>query len=154
MFSAGLTIGSIGGTSERFIVAPDLIVDNWGANDSLQNVTDAVVQATALGFFQRLRVAAPNAIIVKAVPFGGYKRSAAQAAVLAAGDGRVILVDTRTDQRMTQAGYCGNLVSGAVGSQNIHPWSLGSAILGNYLANLIQAAYTPFATARSFGSVS
>lgn len=151
---AALTTGSIGGPSERFTTAPDLVIDAWGCNDGLQNVPDATVQSAVVGFLQRLRVAAPNVIIVKATPFGGYKRTAIQAALAALGDPRILLVDTKTDARMTQSGYCGNIVAGTAGSQNVHPWSLGSAILGSYLAGLVHAAYVPFATARSFGAVS
>lgn len=149
-----LTTGAVGGTTERFTVPSDLIVAAWGTNDGLQSAADTTVQATVTGLAQRLRVAAPTTVIVMSVPFGGYKRSAIQAAAAAAADPRLILVDPKTDQRMTQSGYCGNLVTGAAGSQNIHPWSVGSAILGNYLVGLVGTAFVPFATARAFGSAS
>ena len=151
---ATLTTGAVGGASERFITPPTLIVDTWGTNDGLQSMADATVQATAAGLFQRFRVAAPNTIIVKSIPFGGYKRAALQAAAAATTDPRLLLVDPQTDLRMTATGYCANIVTGAAGSQNIHPWSVGSAILGNYLVGLVGAAYVPFATARAFGSAS
>jgi hypothetical protein len=151
---AALTTGTIGGATERFITRPDLILDVWGTNDGLQSVATATVQATVTGLFQRWRVAAPNAIIVKIVPFGGYERSAIQAAAAAVADPKLILTDPQTDARMTQTGYCGNLLTGASSGQAVHPWSLGSANLAALVLRQIDAAYFPFSTARSFGSAS
>jgi hypothetical protein len=151
---AALTTGTIGGSSERFITQPNLIIDVWGTNDGLQSIAAATVQATIIGFFQRLRVAAPNTVIVTVIPFGGYVRSTIQAAALAVADPKLLLVDPQTDARMTPTGYCGNLLTGATSGQNVHPWSLGSANLASLLLRLIDASYVPFATARSYGSAS
>lgn len=151
---SAITIGTIGSSSERYRIQPDLIVDVWGTNDGLQNASDGTVQATVAGLFQRLRVAAPNAIIITVIPFGGYKRAAIQAAATAVADPKLLVVDPKTDARMTATGYCGNLLTGATSLQNVHPWSLGSANLAALLLRQIDAAYVPFTTARSFGSAS
>ena len=149
---AAITTGAIGSASERFNLQPDLIIDAWGANDGLQNVADATVQAAVAGLFQRLRVAAPNAVIVTVIPFGGYKRASIQAAASASLDSKLLVVDPKTDSRMTATGYCGNLLTGATSGQNVHPWSLGSANLAALLLRQLDASYVPFATARAYGS--
>lgn len=151
---AALTGGTVTGPSERFLVLPNLILINWGTNDALNNVTDANFQASYTGLLQRLRVAAPNAVILAIVPFGGYKRSSITAAVASLADPKILLIDPKTEARMVATGYCGNLLTGASSSQTIHPWSLGSANLAALLQGQISAAYVPLATARSFGSVS
>lgn len=151
---SAITTGTIGAASERYVTQPALIIDAWGTNDGLQSVADATVQATVTGFFQRLRVAAPSAIIVTVIPFGGYKRAAIQAAAATVADPKLLVVDPKTDARMTATGYCGNLLTGASSGQNVHPWSLGSATLAALLLRQIDASYVPFATAHSFGSAS
>ena len=149
-----LTTGTVGSAGERFSTQPDLIIDAWGTNDGLQNVADGTVQAAVTGFLQRLRVAAPSAVIITMIPFGGYKRAAIQAAAAAVADPKLLVIDPKTDARMTTTGYCGNLLTGASSNQNVHPWSLGSANLAALLMRQIDAVYVPFATARSYGSAS
>ena len=151
---AALTTGTAGGASERFVQQPSLIIEAWGTNDSLNSVSTATVQSTLTGLMQQLRVCAPNAIILKLQPFGGYLRSAIAAGISGLADARTILIDPKVDSFMTATAYCGNLLTGASSSQSIHPWSVGSAKLGALVAGAALAAYTPFATARSSGSVS
>jgi len=151
---AALTVGAAGSANELFMRQPSLIIEAWGTNDGLNSIASATVQATLVGLMQRLRVAAPNAVILKVVPFGGYVRGAIQAAAAQLADPKLVVFDRQSDALMTANGYCGNLVTGAAGSQSIHPWSLASAMLGVAVAAAAMQAYMPFATARPSGSAS
>lgn len=151
---AALTTGTPGSASEQFITQPDLIVINWGTNDGNQGVAAATIQASAQGLLVQLRVCAPNAVIVVIVPFGGFARAPLTAAVAAMLDSKIILVDPQTDARMTTTFYCGDYVAGVAGTQNIHPWSWGSAQLASIVTRLVVNAYTPFQVARAYGSAS
>ena len=119
------TTGS--GASERFVPQPDIIYDEWGANDGLQNVASSVLQPSVAGLYAALRVAAPNALLLKLIPYGGYKRADIIAALASLPfDNLRQIVDLAIDQRQT---VYGGVHPGRVGHAQIAPMVLASLLL-------------------------
>lgn len=103
------TIGT--GAAERFSPQPDVILENWGTNDVLQGVGTATAQEAVSGLYQALRTAAPSALLLKLIPFGGYGRALVSDALLQLPpDARRMVCDLGVDGRI--AGYA---------SDGVHP---------------------------------
>lgn len=111
------TTGS--GAAERFVPQPDIIIDEWGTNDGLQSAASSTLQSSIAGLYAALRSAAPNALLLKVVPYGGYKRADINAALASLpADSKRQVIDLSVDQR--QADY-GGVHPGRTGHAQIAP---------------------------------
>ncbi len=84
--------------------APDVIIVNQGTNDGYSSANTATFQASYTAFLAQLRAAAPNALIVCIVPFGGWYRSYVLAATLPDSNSIFIDLGTQFQQGLTNAG--------------------------------------------------
>lgn len=117
------TMGS--GSAERFYPVPDIILDEWGTNDGLQNANSGTFQASVAGLYAALRAAAPNAYLLKVIPYGGYKRADILAALASLPvDSKRQVIDLAIDQR--QADY-GGVHPGRTGHAQIAPMIMAKA---------------------------
>jgi hypothetical protein len=129
-------------TNGLFTIQPTIILENWGANDSLQGITGTTLQNVMVALWQDLRAAAPNALIVKIVPIGGFARTDIQTAFSTyqstAKDLRLILVDLNFDARMNAPSY---FYTNTDVNYHLHPGIFGHSNIASQLMSIIQQNY-------------
>ena len=84
--------------------APDMIIVNQGTNDGYSSANTATFQASYTALLTQLRTAAPNALIVCLVPFGGWYRTYVLAATLPDSNSMFIDLGTQFQQGLTNVG--------------------------------------------------
>ena len=112
-------------SAERYTVQPTIIIDAWGTNDGLGNLTPSSVQAAVAGLYAAMRGAAPAAALVKIIPFGGYVREPINAALAGIADPKRVTIDLNIDTRMSDYASTGS---------GIHPSRDGHARIGSLVA--------------------
>jgi lysophospholipase L1-like esterase len=138
-------------TNGLFTTPPTIIFDLYGTNDARSGLTGAALQAVIVPFWQALRAAGPNALIIKCVPWGGYVRAdiqaayaTYQAAFASVNGGRsdvgFILMDLQIDAKVNGTGPgCWALNGG-----ELHPGVWGNANIAPMVAIQIMQAYANF----------
>lgn len=120
----------------------DRLIDEWGTDDGLQGIPSSVLQPSIAGLYAALRPAAPNAVLLKLIPYAGYKRADIIAALCSLpSDARRQIIDLGIDQR--QAIYGG-----------VHPGRVGHAQIAPMVLASLLAVALPLTTARVTSSVS
>ena len=120
------------GVGRSFSIAPDLVIEEMGANDSGQ--TAAAYQSAESSFLSGILAATPSTTKVAVLgDFSGYQNAASQAAVAASGSGRVSYVD------MT------GVFTAAYGADtlNLHPTGANdSGLMAPQIATKLQGLFT------------
>jgi hypothetical protein len=131
--------------SGQFSPQPDIIYENYGAND--QN--SATVTSVIPPLYQALRSAAPTALIIKAIPYMGLSRVQITAGILtymaSSADSLLQVIDLNIDARLTGGSYTGF-------GDTTHPGRWGHSNIGTLvLARILKIWYAQFQSTSGTG---
>jgi lysophospholipase L1-like esterase len=126
------------GVARSYASEPDYIIVNLGTNDIRNSVSESDVQASATAWLADIRAACPNAIIYVIVPFGQFGAAPLAAAVIAAADSKVKLIDLGAEY---SDGLLGATASGTRYSyDSVHPNVVGHLRLAAAASDAVSAA--------------
>ncbi|MBO7393313.1 MAG: hypothetical protein J6U98_03825 [Abditibacteriota bacterium] len=117
----------------RFDPEPDYIMLSMGTNDKFNDVFTAAYA----GWMKKVRIAAPNAVLVLIVPPSGSHRDQINKAVEASSDDNIILIDTpeTNEQVHLRAGAATGMAYDA-----LHPNMYGQAVYASGIAARLSKA--------------
>jgi hypothetical protein len=114
-----------------------------GTNDALEGILDAAVISAVTSWIAAARsVLGASTCIYVVVPFGGFKRNAVTAGVIAAADPKTKVIDLGTVLQAGLTGPQGTATRASI-SDGIHPGVISHGQLGAALASAIRAAESP-----------
>jgi lysophospholipase L1-like esterase len=124
------------GSLKRFVVM-------MGTNDALESILDTNVTTAVTSWITAARsVLGVSTVIYVVIPFGGFKRNAISAGVIAAADSNTKLIDLGTALQAGLTGPQGTPTRESI-SDGIHPSVISHGQLGATLAAAIRAAEAP-----------
>jgi lysophospholipase L1-like esterase len=104
--------------------APTVILDNHGENDFLQTANPTTVQAAIQGLYTAMRAAAPSALLLGVINFGGGLRTSKiagiNAFITATGDTNTKIIDLNLDLGFSVADPRNRFGSTAFSGDSIH----------------------------------